>query len=197
MALVIAISGFHNSGKTSLGEKVVRRLKELGLKVAVLKSTKHEDVFEEKEGKDTARYLNCGADIVGITNRKEVTLRLKVSELDKNWISYFFKDYDVVVCEGFKSEKDIPKFWVGKGGENFPGVLKRVSSEDADIVVEEIMKLLKEENPCVLFVNEREVKMKPFVSRALAEVVKGFISSLKGIPESIKEVSVSIREKNV
>ena len=97
---VISISGFSNSGKTTLIEKIIPLLKEHGLKVAVIKHDGH-DFEMDHEGKDTYRFTAAGADTVMISSssryaRLDETGRSLEKMLDD------VKDADVVLVEGYK-----------------------------------------------------------------------------------------------
>ena len=59
---VIGFAAYSGVGKTTLIEKLVRRLKEKGLRVAVVKHDGHAFSMD-REGKDTWRYTRAGADV--------------------------------------------------------------------------------------------------------------------------------------
>ena len=96
---VIQVVGPSGSGKTTTIVKVVRSLRELGFKVAVLKHTHHEiDV----PGKDSWRFLEEGgaeASIVvrGDGERVAIFTRLSLEDI----LEVLRLSFDVVLVEGF------------------------------------------------------------------------------------------------
>ena len=58
--VVFAVSGVKNSGKTTLIEKIIPKLKEHGLKVATIKHDGH-DFEGDVEGTDTYKHKRAGA----------------------------------------------------------------------------------------------------------------------------------------
>ena len=67
---VFAFSGFSGSGKTTLIEKLIPVFKRRGYRVAVIKHDAHD--FEiDKEGKDTYRFREAGADRVYISSSQK------------------------------------------------------------------------------------------------------------------------------
>ena len=97
---VFGISGFSNSGKTTLIEKLIPLLKEYGLKVAVIKHDGH-DFEMDRKGKDTYRFTEAGADTVMISSasryarldEKGRTLEKMLDDAD---------EADIVLIEGYK-----------------------------------------------------------------------------------------------
>lgn len=109
---VISIVGKSGAGKTTLLEKVIRRLKEDGIKVAAIKHDAHR--FEmDKPGKDTWRMAQAGADVVVISSPEKLAMIAKVNEeksLDE-LVAMLPDDVDVVLTEGYK-RSDKPKIEV-------------------------------------------------------------------------------------
>ncbi|MGB9791025.1 MAG: molybdopterin-guanine dinucleotide biosynthesis protein B [Thermacetogeniaceae bacterium] len=108
---VISIVGKSGVGKTTLLEKVIKRLKEDGIRVAAIKHDAHR--FEmDKPGKDTWRMAQAGADVVVISSPEKFAMIAKVDEeksLDE--IVAMLPDVDVVLTEGYK-RGDKPKIEV-------------------------------------------------------------------------------------
>ena len=116
--IVVAVSGYRNSGKTTLVERLVAELAEKG-RVATVKSI-HHDVEIDTPGKDTYRHRAAGADaVVGLTPSITFTIASAGTEgdgdpdesLDRG-IDALDDAYDYVVAEGFKSAA-VPKILVG------------------------------------------------------------------------------------
>lgn len=205
MVPIITFIGWHNSGKTTIIQEVVRHLKEENLRVAVIKSTKHTGIEFDRPGSDTDVYRKAGADAVTLIAPDQFVLMTakQDDENDGNLLSLvhrYFYQYDIVIGEGFKHERKIPKIEVIREGaeplgEQTHRVIATVSDQQVpgDVVfrpdetrriAEFIMnKFLVEENKyeetVLLFVNGKKIPMKRFVQDALAGTVYGFVHSLK------------------
>ena len=109
---VISIIGEKKSGKTTLIEDLIMRLKDYGSVGCI----KHAQELDLDESKDTTRLFNAGAEMV-IGSSEHVTLKLsrsKSKSLNQNLnLKEQLKDMadsgmDFVLVEGFKSS-DLPK----------------------------------------------------------------------------------------
>ena len=136
----VAITGYQDSGKTTLLERLVRRLSERG-RVATVKSI-HHDVEIDTPGKDTHRHREAGADtVVGVT--PSLTYRISVENgddrdpddsLDRG-LDRLDDEYDYVLVEGFKSV-DVPKILVGDIEESAvegPILTRVTEAREADV----------------------------------------------------------------
>ena len=105
--LVFAISGFSNSGKTTLITSVVKEFTKRGIEVITIKST-HGDA-KPPEGTDTSKHLKAGAKISVLLGPSSTMTaydrRIDLSEI----LSQFEADF--ILIEGMKSSQ-IPKIWV-------------------------------------------------------------------------------------
>ncbi|GAA0116433.1 molybdopterin-guanine dinucleotide biosynthesis protein B [Clostridium senegalense] len=93
------------TGKTTLIEKLIPILKEKNRKVGVLKHDAHK--FEmDKEGKDTYRFAQAGADNVIISSSTKLAMiqTLKEERTIED-ILPLFKDVDLIIIEGFKNNR--------------------------------------------------------------------------------------------
>lgn len=108
---VISIVGKSGAGKTTLLEKVIKRLKEDGIRVAAIKHDAHR--FDmDKPGKDTWRIAQAGADVVAISSSEKMAMIEKVSkEKSLDEIVAMLPEVDIVLTEGYKSG-DKPKIEV-------------------------------------------------------------------------------------
>lgn len=115
---VVAITGYQDSGKTTLIERLVAALAERGT-VATVKSI-HHDVEVDTPGKDTYRHRIAGADaVVGLTPSVSFQVRVEGTDDDRDpddsldrGLALLGEEYDYVLAEGFKSV-DVPKILVG------------------------------------------------------------------------------------
>jgi hypothetical protein len=44
----------------------------------------------------------------------------------------------------------------------------------------------------ILSVNEKKIPLKDFMQEMLANIIQGFLSSTKGVPEDIKKIKIEI-----
>ncbi len=108
--MILSIVGTSNSGKTTLLTRIVPILKSRGIRVAVVKRHAHGDFEVDKEGKDSWKLYQSGADVV-ITSSVKLALIRRVNEEEGNnldWIcETYLADYDLILTEGFsKAGKD-------------------------------------------------------------------------------------------
>ncbi len=121
MPLLIAISGYHNAGKTTLILSLSKIFQKKGYKIGIVKSSKDENIFTDIPEKDTWLYRKEGIPLVGFFQKNLFTLYLNSELLNfssfKDWYNYFlsiFWNCHIVFLEGFKGFDMIQKFWVVK-----------------------------------------------------------------------------------
>lgn len=98
---IIQIVGYKNSGKTHLICRLIRELRDCGYRVGTAKHDRHE--FEiDREGRDTWKHYDAGADAVAITSSsKSALIRREAATLEE--LAAAMPNVDVVLAEGFKS----------------------------------------------------------------------------------------------
>jgi molybdopterin-guanine dinucleotide biosynthesis protein B len=116
---VVKVVGPSGSGKTTAIVEAVRRLKAMGLRVAVLKHT-HHDI--DTPGKDSWRFLEEGgadASIVvkGGGERVAVFARMPVEDV----LRLLSLSFDVVLVEGFRGSGLPAHATLQAGGEGWSG----------------------------------------------------------------------------
>lgn len=101
---VISFVAKSGAGKTTLLEKVIKSLKEKGVKLAVIKHDAHQ--FDmDKPGKDTWKLSQAGADIVAISSPAKVAVIEKVEEEKKlDDVIAMLSGVDLILTEGFKRD---------------------------------------------------------------------------------------------
>lgn len=110
--VVFAISGYKNSGKTTLTVKLVKRLSEQGYRVATIKHDGH-DFEPDVPGTDSYRHRHAGACGCGIfSSNRWMVIREQPEEdkIDEHTLIDMFPDVDVILLEGFKNSS-WPKYF--------------------------------------------------------------------------------------
>ena len=100
---VLGFSGYSNSGKTTLIEKLIVSLKSRGLRVAVIKHHSHEELEVDKQGKDSWKFTQAGADISIVSSPKK-TAYIEQRTLEFQELICMVHDVDLILVEGFKKE---------------------------------------------------------------------------------------------
>ena len=113
MKNVIGICGYHNSGKTTLIEKLIRWLKNDGYKIATIKNIPKKFSIDT-EGKDTWKHRHAGASVVVASSPDETAFIFKRG-MELKEIADILNELvhpDIILVEGHKRER-IPKISVG------------------------------------------------------------------------------------
>lgn len=216
MVPIISFIGWHDSGKTTIVSQVVAHLKEKGLRVAVIKSTKHTDIEFDQPGTDTDTYRKAGADAVTLMAPDQLIMFSSRPDLNMIALAHrYFHDCDIVIGEGFKHERKIAKIEVTRGDadllhDQVNGVIATVtdrnlsgdyifrpeeSKEIAEFIIKRFIEEKKgQEENALLLVNGNKVPMKGFVQDALAGTIQGFVKTLKQTGD-IQEIDVKIKVK--
>ncbi|MGQ9689235.1 MAG: molybdopterin-guanine dinucleotide biosynthesis protein B [Desulfobaccales bacterium] len=98
----VAVVGFSNSGKTGLICRLLPVLAARGLRVAVLKHSQHAD---PDRGKDSWRYRQAGAEVVGLAAPGLLQISRTVAgepHLEEA-LNLLAAEADLVLVEGYKS----------------------------------------------------------------------------------------------
>jgi molybdopterin-guanine dinucleotide biosynthesis protein MobB len=133
------------TGKTTLLEKVITRLKELGYKVGVVKHDAHRFDIDHP-GKDSYRLTAAGADTMLICSPDKLAMIKKhqTSPTIEEMLEEYFGDVDIVLTEGFK-KSSMPKIELHRkersatllcrGEEHDPTLVAVASDEPLDLDV--------------------------------------------------------------
>jgi molybdopterin-guanine dinucleotide biosynthesis protein MobB len=118
---VVSFVGGHNSGKTTLIEELVPKLKARGLTVGTLKhSTK--DAEDDIAGKDSDRHARSGAAVAALVTPGRTTARRFGPEEPLDAVlARSFGGCDIVLVEGYKS-LPVPRVEVVRAGVARPPV---------------------------------------------------------------------------
>ncbi|WP_281884402.1 molybdopterin-guanine dinucleotide biosynthesis protein B [Paenibacillus sp. YYML68] len=116
---IFLVSGYKNSGKTTLVCKLIRLLREQGRTVGTIKHDAHD--FElDLEGKDTWQHRQAGAEAVAITSDQGGrTFIMEQRSLELAELIARLSHLDVVVAEGFK-HADYPKIVIVREEAHLP-----------------------------------------------------------------------------
>jgi molybdopterin-guanine dinucleotide biosynthesis adapter protein len=104
MKIVSFVAATSNSGKTAIIEKVVRILKERGLRVAVIKHAPKG--FEvDRPGKDSWRFREAGADTVVLVGPDRLALMRTIDKAPSmKELEMLAGNADIMIREGFKED---------------------------------------------------------------------------------------------
>ena len=104
--LVVAFSGPSNSGKTTAIVKVANILQDNGFKVCVVKHDPKDKAVFDREGKDSFKFSQTGADVAVVSPNKTTLFKKNSSTIDE--IIELFQDFDYLLVEGLKT-LEIPR----------------------------------------------------------------------------------------
>ncbi len=99
--LAIAFTGPSNSGKTTLIVKISNILQDSGYKVAIVKHDPKDKAIFDKEGKDSFKFSQTGADVAVVSPNKTTYFKKQTSTIDE--LIDIFKEFDFLLVEGLKT----------------------------------------------------------------------------------------------
>lgn len=99
--LTVAFSGPSNSGKTTLVVKVANILQDNGFKVCIIKHDPKDKAVFDKEGKDSFKFSQTGADVAVVSPNKTTLFKKSTSDIDD--MIRLFHDFDYLLVEGLKT----------------------------------------------------------------------------------------------
>ena len=99
--LAVAFTGPSNSGKTTLIEKISILLNEEGFKVAIVKHDPKDKAKFDKEGKDSYRFSQTGADVAILSDSRTTLFKQQRSEITD--VISMFDTFDFLLVEGLKT----------------------------------------------------------------------------------------------
>ena len=132
MIPVLGFAAYSGTGKTTLIEKIIPRLKEEGLTLAVIKHDAHGLKFD-KEGKDSWRFSHAGADY-SIVNGPEQSAIFVSRALSLEEAIGRIADVDLILIEGYKTgsfdKVGISRKETGKDLPDAPGSFRAIVTDD-------------------------------------------------------------------
>ncbi len=219
MPPIVTFIGWHDCGKTTLASKVVSHLKQLGYRVAVIKSTKDTGISFDRPGTDTYTHRSAGADSVMLVAPDQMVIMTDNRGESLSTLAHrHFPEMDIVIGEGFKKARQVAKIEVSRQGNaskpptplrnEVTGVIAVASddvvsgdhifrlSEAAEIAAFIEKRFLHDAargaDHTTLLINGDRVPMKGFVQDALAGTVHGFVDSLKLNSTGCRTIDVRI-----
>lgn len=126
---VFGVTGWKNSGKTTLVSKLVSELTVRGFRVSTIKRT-HHNVDLDQPGTDTFKHRGAGAEeVVLLSDNRYALLRELPEPLPLTEMINRLAPVDLVLVEGFKAEAH-PKIECHRAGRERP----LISAENTSIV---------------------------------------------------------------
>lgn len=104
--LVVAFSGPSNSGKTTAIVKVASILQDSNYKVCIVKHDPKDKAMFDREGKDSFKFSQTGADVAVVSPNKTTVFKKGSSSIDE--LISIFDDFDYLLVEGLKT-LDLPR----------------------------------------------------------------------------------------
>ncbi len=128
---IFGFSAYSGTGKTTLIEKLVRKLSAEGCRVAVVKHDAHG--FEiDREGKDSWRFTQAGAS-VSVISAEQKTAVIEQGDLSFHETLARVHDADLILVEGYKNE-NIPRIGLSRAatGKDFPDSIETYAAVVTD-----------------------------------------------------------------
>lgn len=208
MPCVIGVSGYKNSGKTTLCGRLAALLGRDGLSVGFLKRT-HEPVLPQGEN-DTNSLADAAPGTVlwgpdgFIGYHRDGGANLQAI------LAAAFPGRDVVIVEGGK-KLAMPKVWVGDlhSGDDIPGIIARYAppldvpgvpcfpAGEEERLAEFVKGLWRkaDRGPVEIYAGDRNIPVKAFVGEFIAGGVRGMVSALKNPPSEEEGLRIYVRTK--
>jgi molybdopterin-guanine dinucleotide biosynthesis protein MobB len=214
MCPIVSIVGKTGAGKTALIERLIAEFKERGYRIATVKHSPG-GIDIDKPGKDSWKFTQAGSDIVIISSPDKLASirRLDHDPNIEEILHLIGSDFDLVLIEGFRKGK-VHKIEVYRKelGEDLlcpVRILSAIVTDEAlDIDVPQLPLgdtqaiadfieknfIFQDKGDTSLFINGKQVFIKPFVKDIIAKALLAMVSTLKGISE-IRNLDISIRNK--
>ena len=114
---IYSIVAYSGTGKTTLLEKLVKEMKQRGLRIAAIKHDAHEFNIDH-EGKDSWRLTQAGADITAIISENKAAL-MENRPIEFETLLEKITEVDIILTEGYKHGK-WPKIAVQRNATGKP-----------------------------------------------------------------------------
>lgn len=205
---VISFIGWSGSGKTTFIEKLIPILRSRGLRLAVIKHDGHEFQID-KEGKDTWRFSQAGAEYVAIANPRHSAELINGPASFSQLCHRAERFADLIIAEGWTDE-EAPQIEILRGHQDLrcthpDQLIAIVTDQTVDTGLptfgledpEAVADFIFEREPCLLpyaqlktqptnhdaavalRVDGKDVPLLPFVQDIIKNTCLGLVSSLK------------------
>lgn len=193
---VVAVSGYKNSGKSTLCRALLAELRKLDIRTGYIKRTS-EKALHSRAATDTGAVVNMGFDTV-LWGEDGISLESKEKDVSPQHIaSRYFPDSELLILEGGK-ELPLPKIWVRSPGEDIPDcpgvfiVYDRFSDAgdgkrlfcagDEALIAQRLAALVRGRSyrSSRVYIGDRPLPMKDFIADFIRGSVLGMLASLKG-----------------
>ena len=210
---IVAVVGLSESGKTHLVAGLIGECKRRGLRTFAVKHCSH-GFSLDVEGKDTWVYSRAGADGVAMISSEDWAVVRKLTEGDLRALAErAFPDADIVLIEGGKQARGLPKIEVLRSGvsevvQTPPEELLAVVSDrgtpkgspvpvfTSSQAVEICDLILSREEGAMpeikLEVDGRDIPLNPFVRTFIENTVMGMVMSLTGVGADPRKIVLEI-----
>jgi molybdopterin-guanine dinucleotide biosynthesis protein B len=125
----VAFTGPSGSGKTTLVEKLAKILIQ-NREVAIIKHDPKDKAIFDKEGKDSYRFSQIGAEVVVSSPTRTTYFSKRNKELEE--IIHMFNDFDILLVEGLKT-LPLPRIAIFRGhiDEDYLHCSKAIAIDDS------------------------------------------------------------------
>ena len=129
MRKAVAFTGPSNSGKTTLIEKISKKLIST-YKIAIIKNDPSDKAKFDTEGKDSHKFYNTGAEVVVTSPKRTTYFSHRQKSLDE--IVNMINDFDYLLVEGLKY-LPLPRLAVFRGeiDESYFPYIKAVAIDES------------------------------------------------------------------
>ena len=139
--IAVAFTGPSNSGKTTLIVKVSQYLKEQGFKVAIIKHDPKDKAIFDKEGKDSYKFTQTGANVAVISSKRTTIFNQEMSEIEE--VIEMLGSFDILLVEGLKT-LPLPRICIQRDRLNYDYFeVSDTIATDGSVEIEKIPKSMK------------------------------------------------------
>lgn len=138
---VFAVSGYKNSGKTTLICRLIPELKSRGYQVAVIKHDGH-DFVGDVPGTDSFRHREAGACGCAVFSKKRILITREIEAddaiPDEQMLIKAFPKADIILLEGLK-DSCYPKYFCRYPMEPLPPVKELADRIEAEMELQNFL----------------------------------------------------------
>ena len=128
--LIVAFSGPSNSGKTTAIVKVASILQDSDFKVCIVKHDPKDKAMFDREGKDSFKFSQTGANVAVVSPNKTTIFKKDSSSIDE--LINIFGNFDYMLVEGLKT-LELPRISIFRNSldESYFGVSNALAVDDS------------------------------------------------------------------